>query len=195
MTPTDGADANGHAEPAVSDALAHFWNAAHELLKAARVVLDAADELVEEQLRAKPEPQTVNFAFVDLRGGTVTYTTYEWDLDGDGTFDATGQTTSRTYPNDGVFDITLRVTDSTGATSTLTKKAYIVITNKVCIVPDFGNQKQNRAQGLWSDAGFTTQVQFAPGSPNGNWTINTQTLTGGFIDPPGGCGATITVGP
>ena len=136
----------------------------------------------------------MNFAFVDLRGGTVTYTQYDWDLDGDGTFDATGQTTSRNYPTDGVFDITLEVTDSTGATNTLTKKAYIVITNKVCVVPDFGNTKKNRAQAPWAPAGFTTQVQFAAGQ--GNYTINQQSIIGGTIDPPPlGCGATITVGP
>jgi PKD repeat protein len=144
--------------------------------------------------RTGVEPQLVNFAFVDLRGGTVTYTQYRWDLDGDGTFDTTGQTTSRNYPTDGVFDITLEVTDSTGATNTLTKKAYVVITNKVCVVPDFGNTKKNQAQSAWAAAGFTTQVQFAAGQ--GNYTINNQSLIGGTIDPPPlGCGATITVTP
>jgi hypothetical protein len=44
-------------EPAAvaSDALAHFWKAAHELLQAARVVIDAADAVVDEQLRPRPE--------------------------------------------------------------------------------------------------------------------------------------------
>ena len=36
---------------------AHFWKAAHELLAAARVVIDAADALVDEQMRPKPEAQ------------------------------------------------------------------------------------------------------------------------------------------
>ena len=36
---------------------AHFWKAAHELLAAARVVIDAADGLVDEQMRSKPEAQ------------------------------------------------------------------------------------------------------------------------------------------
>jgi hypothetical protein len=40
-----------------SDALGHFWKAAHELLMAARVVIDAADALVDEQMRPKQEPQ------------------------------------------------------------------------------------------------------------------------------------------
>jgi PKD repeat protein len=145
--------------------------------------------------RSGLEPQNVNFSFVDLRGGTVTYTTYEWDFNADGVFDATGANTSHNYPTDGAYDVTLKVTTDTGATNTLTKKAYIVITDKVCTVPDFGNVKKNSAQGLWAAAGFTTQVQFSP-NPNGNWTINTQVPTGGTIDPqPGGCAATVTVGP
>ena len=44
-------------DAAPSDALAHFWKAAHELLAAARVVIDAADGLVDEQMRTKPEAQ------------------------------------------------------------------------------------------------------------------------------------------
>jgi PKD repeat protein len=145
--------------------------------------------------RSGVEPQTVNFSFVDLRGGTVTYTAYEWDFNADGVFDATGPNVSHNYPTDGVYDVTLKATTATGS-NTLTKKAYIVITNMVCKVPDFGNTKKNSAQNSWSAAGFTTAVQFAPGAPNGNWTINTQTLTGGLIDPqPLGCGSSITVGP
>ena len=141
------------------------------------------------------EPQTVNFAFVDVRGGTVSYTSYQWDFTNDGSFDATGATTSHTYTTDGAYDVRLMVTDSTGATSTLVKKAYIVIGNRICTVPDFGNTKLNRAQSKWSDAGFTTTVQ-AQSGPTNNYTINTQSITGGTIDPqPGGCDAVIRVGP
>ena len=144
--------------------------------------------------RTGVEPQTVTFSFVQLRTPPITYASYEWDLDGNGTFEATGQNVSRTYSTDGVFDISLRVTTSGGASNTLTKKAYIVITNKVCIVPSFGTYKKNQAQGLWNAAGFTTTVQFQP--PNGNYDIGYQSLTGGMIDPPpAGCASVITVGP
>jgi PKD repeat protein len=144
--------------------------------------------------RTGVEPQTVNFAFVDLRLGSVVYTQYQWDLDGNGTFESTGQTPSHNYPTYGAFDITLKVTDSTGATNTLTKKAYIVISHKICIVPDFGNARRNQAQRLWSDQGFTTQVLLQGGQ--GNYAINYQSITGGTIDPqPSGCASVITVGP
>ena len=141
------------------------------------------------------EPLVVNFVADDPRTpDPVTYTAWDWDLNGDGTFDATGRTPSRNYPNDGVFDITLRVTDSTGGQSTITKVGYIVVTNKVCVVPDFGNVKKNSAQARWAAAGFTTQVLFQGGQ--GNYTINYQSITGGTIDPqPAGCASIITVGP
>ena len=32
-----------------ADAVEHFWNAAHELLRALRAVVDAADDFVDEQ--------------------------------------------------------------------------------------------------------------------------------------------------
>jgi PKD repeat protein len=138
------------------------------------------------------EPQTVAFTFNNLRG--LTYTKYEWDFTNDGTFDAGGATTTHAYLTDGAYDVRLKVTDSTGATNEVIKKAYIVITNKICTVPDFGNTRTNQAQAKWAAAGFTTAVQFDPG-PN-NYKIVTQAPTGGTIDPqPGGCAATIRVGP
>ena len=54
---TGEADRDDARAGAPSDALAHFWKAAHELLAAARVVIDAADGLVDEQMRSKPEAQ------------------------------------------------------------------------------------------------------------------------------------------
>ncbi|MFJ2441349.1 PQQ-dependent sugar dehydrogenase [Streptomyces sp. NPDC087658] len=40
--------------------------------------------------------------------------TYQWDLDGDGTFDATGPRVTRTYPEIGQFQARLKVTDPQG---------------------------------------------------------------------------------
>jgi PKD repeat protein len=146
--------------------------------------------------RSGTKPLTVNFQFVDLRGGAVTYTTYEWDFDGNGSggWDATGQTTSHTYTADGAYTVTLQVTDSTGATNRLTKTGYINVFKKICTVPDFANVKKNNAQSVWGAAGFTTTVTVASGQ--GNYTIHSQSIVGGTIDPqPDGCDSTITVGP
>jgi glucose/arabinose dehydrogenase len=59
-------------------------------------------------------PLTVNFnasGSVDPEGGALTY---EWDFDGDGTFDATGVTASYTYTVLGKYTARLRVTDPEG---------------------------------------------------------------------------------
>jgi len=41
-----------HVEPPDGDAIEHLWNAAHELLRAVRTVVDAADEFVASQRAA-----------------------------------------------------------------------------------------------------------------------------------------------
>jgi YD repeat-containing protein len=74
------------------------------------------------------------------KGGTVAFdgsgssdpdgavTRYEWDLDGNGSFETdTGATatTSRSYPNAGNVDVRLRVTDDTGGTNTFTRTVIV----------------------------------------------------------------------
>jgi hypothetical protein len=49
-----------------SDALGHFWRAAHELLAAARTVIDAADSLVEEQMQAEPAEPAPRVRRIDV---------------------------------------------------------------------------------------------------------------------------------
>jgi PKD repeat protein len=139
------------------------------------------------------EPLSVQFDFLDLRGGAVTYTSYDWDLNNDGTIDATGPTASRVYSTDGSYDVRLTVSDGT-TTNTLLKVGAVIVSNKICTVPDFANVKRNSAQARWADAGFTTTVNYLPG--NGNYSINTQSIVGGTINPqPNGCASSITVGP
>jgi PKD repeat protein len=138
-------------------------------------------------------PHTVDFEFVEITTG-VTYVQWEWDFDGDGTFDDTGETVTKTYSAIGSYDVTLRVTDDLGNTNSQTKSDYIVVGRKICTVPDFFNVKVNKAQERWEAAGFSTTVTTQAGQ--GNYNIGKQTLLGGLIDPqPDGCDSTITVGP
>lgn len=58
----------------------------------------------------------------DAEGEVVSY---EWDLDGDGSFEAEGATTDRTYSEDGTIDVRLRVTDQSGATGTATRTVTV----------------------------------------------------------------------
>ncbi len=147
----------------------------------------------EAEDRTGQDQLTTDFDFIDVRGGTVTYTNWEWDFDGNGTFDDTGENVTHTYNAVGTYDVTLRVTDDAGNTNSQTKTDYIVVTEKLCTVPDFIGVRRNAAQDLWADAGFTTSVT-AVGQ--GNFRIGNQSLLGGTINPqPDGCASTITVQP
>jgi len=53
--PHEGNDGDGNdGERDDGDAVDHLWNAAHEMLRAMRSLLDAADEFVESQRGARP---------------------------------------------------------------------------------------------------------------------------------------------
>jgi PKD repeat protein len=143
------------------------------------------------------EPVTTTFQFVNLHAGVV-YTNYEWDCTSDGTtWEWTGATRTTAvcnYPTSGSYDVTLRVTDNTGAQSTLTKVGYVNVQHQVCTVPNFFNTNKNQAQNRWSSAGFSTQVLFQNGQ--GNYNITYQSINGSTVDPqPAGCASIITVGP
>ncbi len=149
--------------------------------------------------RSGVNPLNVQFNFVDKQVPAVTYSKYEWDFDGDGTWDGTGQTINHTYPTPGAYNVSLRVTEAgTGKQDTQTKNVFVIVDKKLCTVPDFANKKKSDAQGIWNTAGFSTSVAFLPPPPKGNqdYRIQQQSIVGGVIDPqPNGCASTITVGP
>ncbi|WP_439027791.1 PKD domain-containing protein [Haloarchaeobius sp. DT45] len=45
-------------------------------------------------------------------------TSYEWDFDGDGSYETTGETASHTFESTGTYTVTLRVSDAAGYTAT-----------------------------------------------------------------------------
>ena len=68
----------------------------------------------------------------------ATITSYEWDIDGDGVFDASGAGEfSFVYPSTGVFPVTLRVTDSFGtiATDTILVETHTAATRVLAVSP------------------------------------------------------------
>ncbi len=93
-----------------------------------------------------PPALSVNFAFVDERLNAVTYSNYDWDF-GDGQTGA-GATTTHSYPNPGSYDVSLTVTEAgTGATNTQVKTSLIIVSHKICTVPDFANRQEERRAG------------------------------------------------
>jgi PKD repeat protein len=126
-------------------------------------------------------------AFTNQSTGTGALTS-AWTFGDGGTSANTNP--SHTYNTLGTFDVKLTVTDSNGSTA-LTRTSYVLVG---CQVPNFAGVKKNNASGLWTAAGFTGAITFLAG--NGNYTIGTQSLGGGIVNPPpSGCADTITVGP
>jgi YD repeat-containing protein len=75
--------------------------------------------------------QTVTFDASSSADPDGSITKYEWDLDGDGTFETNSGTTkvvTRSYTTEGTFDLRLRVTDNGGATD-VTVRTLTVIGN------------------------------------------------------------------
>jgi len=52
---------------------------------------------------------------------------YEWDLNGDGTVDATGMTPTYSYSTRGMYKVTLKVTDLTGLTDTASRTIAVEV--------------------------------------------------------------------
>ena len=53
----DPHDSDRPEPPSEGDAIDHLWNAAHETLRAMRLLIDAADEFVEAQRGERPAPR------------------------------------------------------------------------------------------------------------------------------------------
>ncbi|MFE5239518.1 MULTISPECIES: PQQ-dependent sugar dehydrogenase [unclassified Streptomyces] len=67
--------------------------------------------------------------------------TYQWDLDGDGTFDATGAAVTRTYSDNGQFQARLKVTDPQGKSGLSSRQITVgntAPTVKITSPPDGG---------------------------------------------------------
>lgn len=108
---------------------------------------------------------------------------YEWDLDNDGTVDATGQNASKEYGDNGIFPVTLTVTDSYGAqTSTIVNITVLNVAPTVQITAEsqFVEVSLRVAGSKWSNVEMILyeddnqigyiEVERWPGSPNNNPT-------------------------
>jgi PKD repeat protein len=100
----------------------------------ATTVLTVQNRLPTASFTATPNPVTsgqsvtLNASASSDPDGTVAK--YEWDYDGNGTYDATttSATTTRTFATAGNFNVGLRVTDNNGGTATTSKA--LTVTNR-----------------------------------------------------------------
>jgi PKD repeat protein len=114
--------------------------------------------------------QAVTFTptgFVDPDGSVVRY---EWDLDGDGSFESFGAAPSHTYPGGGTVTVRLRYVDDGHETSPVTAKAVTVT----------GPPAGGGGGGVGSPA---------PGQPGGGGSQNPPSAGGGGgVKPPSSAG-------
>jgi PKD repeat protein len=80
-------------------------------------------------------PLTVNFTNTST-GGDAPFT-YEWDFNNDGIVDSTAENPSHTYTSTGSYTVKLKVTDTNGDSSTITKPNYITPINGSTPIADF----------------------------------------------------------
>jgi len=133
--------------------------------------------------------------------------TFLWDF-GDATAD-TLENPSHTYVSGGIKNVVLRV----GGCTPFSFPGGVVVldpppsadpnespspspepTESIdleCTVPVFSDTKRNKAPDIWQAAHFTTPITFDP-DPNGNWTVQGQSLVGGSSQP---CNVSITLSP
>ncbi|MCD6467804.1 MAG: PKD domain-containing protein [Thermoplasmata archaeon] len=69
--------------------------------------------------------KTITFDGSNSYDSDGTITSYQWDLNGDGIYDFSGQIVSVKYSNAGNYTVTLKVTDDSGTSSTDTTYALI----------------------------------------------------------------------
>ena len=129
----------------------------------------------------------VMVAFTNQSTGSGTLTV-SWAFGDGGT--SANWNPSHTYNAQGNFNVSLTVTNPNGST-TYQRVGYVLVG---CQVPNFAGVKKNGATTMWTTAGFTGAISFLAG--NGNYTIQTQSIPGGVVNPPpDGCASSITVGP
>ncbi len=78
-------------------------------------------------------------------GSSLNNSSFDWDLDGDGVFETNNDPQpEREYVSNGVYDVTLRVTDNFGmeSTDTITVTVFGATTDVADVLPDVGDQGQ-----------------------------------------------------
>jgi PKD domain len=75
-------------------------------------------------------------------GATIPSSGYAWDLDGDGTFENSGAQPTIVYVSNGLYPVTLRVTDSNGltATDTINVTVFGAVTSVSSVTPASADQ-------------------------------------------------------
>ena len=145
--------------------------------------------------------QTVTFDASSSADPDGSITKYEWDLDGDGTFETnsgTNKVVTRSYTTEGTFDLRLRVTDNGGATDvtvrTLTVIGNLPPTASFTVAPNpaiVGQTVTFNASGSSDSDGTITKYEW---DLDGNGTYETNSGTNATATRSYATPATLTIG-
>lgn len=117
-------------------------------------------------------PLTVGFNAGASSGAGIL--TYQWDFTNNGSFDATGQTTSFTYTSGGTYTARLRVTDGDGDTAETTRTINVganlppTATDKTVTLPEDSIAFPITLTGTDPENGPLTFTRVAPNPANGS---------------------------
>ncbi|HVM30295.1 MAG TPA: TadE/TadG family type IV pilus assembly protein [Candidatus Limnocylindrales bacterium] len=129
---------------------------------------------------------TLNVTFHNTTTGVMGQC--HWDFGNGQTSTSCGNTVTTSYSTRGIYHVQLMVNGQ----GPLQRVGYVTVG---CKVPSLTGVRRNTASGVWTQSGFSAS-NFTALSGNGNYAIRFQSLTGGMLNPPGGCAnAQITVGP
>jgi PKD repeat protein len=125
------------------------------------------------------EPLTVTFT--DNSASHDGIVTWNWDFDNDGVTDSTEQNPTQVYAEDGVYTVSLKVTESDGDSDTMTKTDYITVTtaNNAPYVPDNPSPYDGA-----TDVSIEEALSWTGGDPDDGDTVTYNVYFGTSINPP-----------
>src|SRR4051794_8951840 len=133
-----------------------------------------------------PPAQTLSLTSNDSSGDIVSSA---WDLDGNGKYDAKGDSVDRKYPKAGTYKVTLRVTDSSKRTATATQTITVRTNEAPVAVLSLNSQNLTVGDTLKGDAARSSDpdgdiVKYEWDlNGDGQWSEDGKTHTYTFGDP------------
>ncbi len=119
-------------------------------------------------------------ASYDLDAGDY-IVSYEWDLDNDGIFEASGVTVSKAWPDDYSGSVTLRVTDTYGATDTAS--AAVTVSNVAPSVDAGADQTANEGDSVSFSGTYTDPAGALDAPYTIAWDFGDGTGDSGTLSP------------
>ena len=130
---------------------------------------------------ANPQPgQWITFDASGSYDTDGTITSYQWDFNADGTFDATGQLVYYRFMSGGAYPVTLMVTDDDGASNQVTQTVVVAAPNQPPVA-QFTYSPTNPQPGQWIQFDATTSYDPDGTVTDYRWDFNAD----GTIDATG----------